>query len=433
MTFEFRLPDLGEGMDSGEIVEWLVTVGDFVREDDRLVEIQTDKAIVELPSPHTGTVLSLGGKAGDTVPVGEIIAVIGEPEESPAMAPPGPVTATKPAPPAVPSAAAPQPAVTDDAPPVTSASHAAAPRPAPASTAGSPISRPLASPAVRGAAREMGIDLVTITGSGPGGRIVREDLDRAAGGEQGADATAPAPHTAPSRADEVVPLRGTRRVIARNMTLSWQTIPHIIDFREADTTALTEMRKALQARAEQAGQARLTMMPLLAKIAATVVRHHPSLNASLDDDREEITYHAAVHLSVAISAPGGLVTPVIRDADSKSVLQLAEEMAALTAAARGRHLTPAQLDGGTFTVNNYGALGSPLSTPIIRPGQAANLGFGRVTDKAVVREGQIVARPMMGISCSGDHRIMDGEHLASFCNDLIAAIENPLLLLAELA
>jgi pyruvate dehydrogenase E2 component (dihydrolipoamide acetyltransferase) len=246
-----------------------------------------------------------------------------------------------------------------------------------------------------------------------------------------------APAAAPARGDELIPLRGIRRTIARNMTESWQTVPHIVDFREVDATALLAARRDLRARAEADGDEELagalTMMPLLAKIAATAALRHPGVNSSVDMESEEITRHGAVHLSIATSTSDGLLTPVVRDADRKSVSQIAREIAALAAGARSRSLSREQLTGGTLTVNNYGALGSPLSTPIIPPGQSANLGFGRIQERPLVRDGEIVARPVLGLSCSGDHRVLDGADLAAFVNDVVTAIANPVLLLAELA
>jgi pyruvate dehydrogenase E2 component (dihydrolipoamide acetyltransferase) len=232
-------------------------------------------------------------------------------------------------------------------------------------------------------------------------------------------------------------MRGLRRTIARNMTQSWQTIPHIVDFREVDASGLIATRRDLRAKAEASGDEELartlTMIPLLAKIAATAALSHPGVNASVDMEREEITHHGAVHLSVATSTPDGLLIPVVRDADRKSVAALAREIAVLAEEARARRLGREQLTGGTLTVNNYGALGSPLSTPIIPPGQAANVGIGRIQERAVVRDGEIVARSVLGLSCSGDHRILDGADLAAYVNDVCAAIENPVLLLSELA
>ena len=424
MAFEFRLPDVGEGIDAAEIVRWLVGVGDRVAEDDALVEVQTDKATVELPSPYAGTVLRLGGAPGDIVAVGGLLALVGEPSDA-ERAVPG-------AEPAVRAGNGSQPARGELPGAVRGGSELV-----------TPAGRRLASPAVRRAARELGVDLATVAGSGPGGRILRQDLELLhrdeARPQRGAAASpvTPAPHGIPSlrapREDEVVPLRGTRRVIAQNMTRSWRTIPHIIDFREVDTSALASLREKLNHRFEAEGRPRVTLMPILAKIASSVVRRHRSLNASFDEEHELITYHGPVHLGVATSAAGGLVVPVLRDADRKSLVEIADELAMLADAARNRRLSAAQLTGATFTVNNYGALGSTLATPIIAPGQSANLGFGKITTKPVVEAGEIVARPVLSLSCSGDHRVMDGLELAAFCNEIVSAIEDPALLLADLA
>lgn len=447
MAFEFRLPDVGEGIDAAEIVRWFVDVGDTVAEDDPLVEVQTDKAIVELPSPRAGTVLSLGGAPGDVVAVGEPLARLGgtpagESEGAGAPRAPGAANGSRDAPSAPRSGS---PAAVDGlGGPQGPAADSGAPAPVARDGAGtaSPVDRPLASPAVRRAARERGVDLAAVAGSGPGGRVLRQDVE-------GLGSAAARPHhesvvagTGPARdgarrvraprEDEVVALRGTRRVIAQNMSRSWRSVPHIIDFREADTSALASLRAKLNHRFEAEGRSPITLMPILAKIATSVVRRHRALNASFDEEREQITYHGAVHLGVATSAPEGLVVPVLHDADQKSLAELADELAVLTRAARDRKLSPVQLSGGTFTVNNYGALGSTLATPIIVPGQSANLGFGRVATKPVVDGGEIVARPVMALSCSGDHRVMDGLELAAFCNDVVAAIEDPALLLADL-
>ncbi|HLM30043.1 MAG TPA: dihydrolipoamide acetyltransferase family protein [Solirubrobacterales bacterium] len=441
MAFDFHLPDVFEGTATAEIVEWKVAVGDEVKEDQPLVDVETDKAVVTIPCPTDGVVLELRGELGETMPVGELLAVFGERgelaqagagaaepvEASAAEAHPTRETAALAGAPAAPREGAGQ---GNGAPvsPVEAASAAAL-------AAG----RPLASPAVRKLARERGVDLASVTGSGPAGRIVREDVLAAAGPQAppAREAEAPAPAAAPARGDEVIPLRGIRRTIARNMTESWQTVPHIVDFRDVDATALLAARRDLRARAEADGDEELakvlTMMPLLAKIAATAALRHPGVNSSVDMEREQITRHGAVHLSVATSTSDGLLTPVVRDADRRSVTEIAREIAALAAAARSRSLSREQLTGGTLTVNNYGALGSSLSTPIIPPGQSANLGFGRLQERALVRDGELDAAPVLGLSCSGDHRVLDGADLASFVNDVVAAIENPVLLLAELA
>jgi len=420
MAFEFKLPDVGEGIAAAEIIEWHVAVGDEVKEDQPLVDVETDKALVTIPCPTDGVVLELRGEPGEMVPVGELLAAFGDRSESEQVGA-GASRTTE--------AGADQadggPARADGAPASPTATATAA-----AQAAG----RPLASPAVRKLARERSVDLGSVAGSGPNGRIVREDVESA--GPRAPET--PAPTAAePARGDEVVPLRGIRRTIARNMTQAWQSIPHIVDFREVDATALLATRRDLRAQAEAAGDEELaralTMMPLLAKIAATAALRNPAVNSSVDMEREEITRHGAVDLSVAMATPDGLVTPVVRDADRKSVSAIGREIAALAQAARSRRLTPEQLRAGTLTVNNYGALGSPLSTPIIPPGQAANLGFGMLQERAVVRDGELVPCTVLGLSCSGDHRVLDGADLARYVNDVVAAIENPVLLLSELA
>ena len=448
MPFEFRLPDVFEGTAEAEIVEWKVAVGDDVREDQPLVDVETDKAVVTIPCPTDGVVLKLSAEPGEMLPVGGLLAVFGDRSE--AVEGGGDAPMEKPVSAAYPTresaGLAGAPAAAEAGParardperaPVAGDGAMLGP-PTAAAAAAAAVGRPLAAPAVRKLARERGIDLGALPGSGPGGRIVREDV-LAAGAAPAAGRGEAAPAGVPEapRADEVVPLRGLRRTIARNMTQSWQTVPHIVDFREVDATALIETRRDLRGRAEASGDeelaAALTLMPLLAKIAATAALRHPGVNSSLDMEREEITRHGAVHLSVATSTPDGLLIPVVRDADRKSISTIAREVAVLVEAARARRLGREQLTGGTLTVNNYGSLGSPLSTPIIAPGQSANLGFGRLQERPVVRDGEIVVGPVLGLSCSGDHRVLDGADLAAYVNDVCAAIENPVLLLAELA
>jgi pyruvate dehydrogenase E2 component (dihydrolipoamide acetyltransferase) len=470
VAFEFRLPDVFEGTAEAEIVEWKVAVGDEVKEDQPLVDVETDKAVVTIPCPTEGVVLKLTGEPGEMLSVGALLAVFGDRSESVEEGEAAPIEEPTAQEPAAQEPAAPEPAGAGL--PRETGSLAGAPAAAgdggkaaqrggdggtPSGVAGSPAAaasaaaqaagRPLASPAVRRLALERGVDLGSLSGSGPAGRIVREDVlaAGAATAAAGPDIAAPAgpeveaPAALPGarREDEVIPLRGLRRTIARNMTQSWQTVPHIVDFREVDASALITTRRDLRARAEASGDEELaralTMMPLLAKIAATAALQHPGVNSSVDMEREEITCHGAVHLSVATSTADGLLVPVIRDADRKSIPAIAREIAMLAEAARARRLDRQQLTGGTLTVNNYGALGSPLSTPIIPPGQSANLGFGRLQERAVVRDGEIAVRPVLGLSCSGDHRVLDGADLAAFVNDVCAAIENPLLLLSELA
>jgi pyruvate dehydrogenase E2 component (dihydrolipoamide acetyltransferase) len=400
MATEFRLPDIGEGIAEAIVIEWHVSVGQDVREDDPMVDVQTDKAIMHIPSPVTGTVSRLAAAEGDVVPVGEVLIVFDAGEL--------------------------QRDVVEDA----AAAPAAAPEPT-ASVAG-----PLASPAVRKLARDAGVDIAAVVGTGPGGRVLREDI------EAPASVGAPPPGTAQEDgasprapvAGRVVPLRGRRRIVAESLSEAWRTIPHVMDFREVDVSSLLAARHALKARAERRGDAELatalTPFALIAKIVAAVAAKHPALNASVDMDRKEISYHGQVDLNVAVSAPDGLVAPVIRNADAAGVEELARAIARLALAAREQRLEPAELSGGTITVSNYGALGSPLGTTIIQPRQSASVGFGRIQDKPVVRDGVVVVRPVMAINCAGDHRVIDGAELQGFVNELVLLMEEPVLVLS---
>ncbi len=426
----FRLPDVGEGIDAAEVVAWHVAAGDEVREDQPLCDIQTDKAIVALPCPTTGTVSELCADVGDTVAVGAVLAVFAPDVRDVRASGSGQRRAPLGA------------GAGGDAATATDGAGVAAPP------------RPLASPATRRRARELGIDLATVAGSGPHGRILREDVEDAAAAPPAsappASAAAqelaappahsarpahPAPPTpAAPPADEIVPLTGTRRAIARSLTRAWQMIPHIIDQRQVDATALLAARRALKAAAadDEPLAGALTMTPLLVKIAATALRRHPRANAAVDLEREEITLYGQINVGIAVAAPDGLVVPVIHDADRKSVHEIAREAADLTRAARERRLRPDQLSGLTFTVNNYGGLGIWLGTPIIPPGTVCNLGLGRVEDTPVARDGQVVVRPILPVACSGDHRLLDGDTLAAFVSDVIRLVEEPALLLGEL-
>jgi pyruvate dehydrogenase E2 component (dihydrolipoamide acetyltransferase) len=427
MPLEFRLPDVGEGIDAAEILEWRVAAGDEVREDQPLVEIQTDKSIVVIPVPTTGTVLELRAAVGDSLPVGQVLAVFEPAAKAAAGALPENSSATAPL-------------------------LAAAPRRVAAVAANgattTPAGRPLASPATRKLARDRGVDLAAVSGSGPGGRVLREDVEQAVRGAEPAAPGAAAPvdgHGGTSQppvqapapgSDQVVALKGTRRAIARTLTRAWQEIPHVIDYREVDGTALVALRRALKARAVKAGDEALakamTITPLVVKMAAVVLARHPYVNASVDLEREEITLRGNYNIGVAMAAPAGLVVPVVHHADAKTVAEIAIEIASLADAARENRLTPAQFADGTFTVNNYGGLGIWLGTPIIPPPQVANFGIGRMEDRAVVRDGEIVVRPIIPLAVSGDHRILDGHTLAYFVTDMAELMERPDLLVGEL-
>jgi pyruvate dehydrogenase E2 component (dihydrolipoamide acetyltransferase) len=409
-TLEFRLPDVGEGIATAEIIAWQVAEGDHVREHQDLVEIQTDKATVVIPSPATGVVTRLCAAEGDSLDVGAVLAVI-EPEGA-----------------------------------GSNGDEAAAPARV---TRQARVTRrarlPLAAPTTRRLAREMGVALEGVAGSGPHGRIVREDVERAAGGgapvpapatpEPAAPRAAPAPRTPPAPG-EVLPLRGVRRAIAHALTRAWQEVPRVIDYREVDATALLRARKSLKQRALQRGDEALahalTPTPLIVRAAVLAARDNPYVNASIDLEREQITLHRHCHVGIATAGPDGLTVPVIHDADRRSLAEIALEIVALSRAARERRLSPEQLAGPTFTVNNFGSLGTWMGTPIVRPPEVVNLGVGAIRDRVVAVDGAPVVRPTLVLAVAGDHRVLDGDTLAAFVSQVAALLEDPVLLFEDL-
>lgn len=418
---EFRLPDVGEGLSEGEIVQWHVQPGSTVTRDQVLVDVETDKSIVELPSPVNGVVARLGAEIGDVLQVGAVLVVL-ETTEKPAaevrdaQAAAGPVSHA--AAPAAPSSPEPVPAD----PPVE----------APAAGVRSP--RVLASPSTRKLALERGIDLSKVTGSGDGGRITKDDVLRFT--EAPAPAAPfrpvgvdPGPPAAPvASSDEVVPLRGLRRQIARTMTQSWTEVPHITEFREVDATGLVAARALLRPRLERDGVA-FTYLPLLVKAVVATLREHPKFNASVDMTAETISYRARWNIGLATTTDDGLIVPVLKDADTRSLSDIAKQIELLAGAARDRTVTVDQTSQGTFTVTNFGTFGGWIATPIIRPPEAAIAGFGRIRDAVVARDGVPVVRPMLPLSVSADHRLIDGNDMGGFLNTLIGYLTDPVLML----
>jgi pyruvate/2-oxoglutarate dehydrogenase complex dihydrolipoamide acyltransferase (E2) component len=397
VSVEFRLPDVGEGIAGAEILEWLVAEGDRVEEHQDIVQIQTDKAVVEVPSPATGVVARLCAAEGDTVEVGAPLVVIDAAGE-----------ATPPAPPQV--------AVSREASPQVAASGEAP---------------PLAAPSTRRLAREMGVDLNGVDGTGPGGRIRPEDVERAAespGGER--------PGVGEAATPEVLPLRGTRRTIAQTLTKAWLEVPRVIDYREVDATALQRSRAALQRRARERGDEALakalTPAPLIVRAAVQAATNHPYVNASIDMQAETITLHRHYNVGIAAAGPDGLTVPVIHDADKRGLADLAREIASLAQAARERRLKPDQLAGATLTVNNFGSLGTWLGTPIVRPPEVVNVGAGAIRDRVVAVDGEPVVRPTLVLCVAADHRVLDGDTLAAYVTEVAALLEDPVLLFEEL-
>ncbi len=418
--FDFLMPDVGEGLSEAEIVEWIVAVGDLVAEDQPVVVVQTDKAVVDIPAPAAGRLVAQAAAVGEIVLIGSTLFRIDAAGAVPDLGGHGPATvpATTPAPSMVQAVA-------------------------PALTAPAPILKPKATPATRKRALDLGVVLAAVAGSGPGGRITTADVETAAADARtsqpavatGATSTTgrrSSPAAAPPRpvgADRVEPLRGTRRQIARAMTESWTTIPHVTEMREVDATELIRAHRSL--RDHLAGRdVKLTLLPLFVAASAAALREHPNFNASLDYDNELITYRARCNIGIAMSTDEGLVVPVIHDADLLSIEEIAQRIDALTTAARARALTLDQLSGGTFTISNYGSYGTWMGTPIIRPPEAAIVGFGRARDTVVAHEGQPIVRPTLPLAVSADHRLNDGHHLGAFVSTIERYLTNPVLLLA---
>jgi len=394
MEIELRLPDVGEGIAEGEIVRWLVAEGDRVAEDDLLVEVLTDKADVEIPSPVAGTLVRIVAQPGQVVPVGGVMAILevsaeagsptGGPTERPA--PNGPTGPT---------------------PPASS----------PAGRRGGDV---LAVPAVRRLARELGVEISSVRGTGPDGRVTEQDVRAAAGQLPGA---APAPVPGAPRAEgERIPFRGRRRMAARKMTRSKSTIPHALLVDEADATNLLAMREELRRIGEREG-VRITVLPLILRAVVSALERNPAINASLDEERGEIVRWKRYDLGVAVDAEEGLVVPVIRDAGRKTVVELAREVERLAEKARSGTLDPSESSGSTFTVTSIGSIGGLFSYPVINPPEAAILGVHKIVRRPVVREEEIVASDRMYLSLSFDHRLIDGGTATRFLNDLVSRIE----------
>jgi len=400
-SYEVKLPDIGEGVAEGEIVRWLVKPGDAVKEDQPLVEVMTDKASVEIPSPRTGTIEALLVEEGAVIPVGSVlvrIAVAGggtAPVAASVAAHASAGTTTMPAKPAV-----------------------AAP-----ATGGARVE---ATPAVRALAKELGVALEKVAGSGPGGRITAEDVKAAVGGGAAAAAlgTAPAEPAPTSRDETRQPLRGLRRKIAEHMRRSLSTAAQFTFVAECDFTALVEHRAQHAAAAGSAG-VKLTYLAYVFRALPFVLRQFPLLNCSLDDAAGEIVLKQRYHLGLATSTDEGLTVPIVHDADRKRLFALAREIDRLATAAREHKLKLEELQGGTFTVTSTGAKGGVLATPILHHPQVAILGVHAVTKKPAVVNGQIVARDLGNLSLSLDHRVVDGAVGADFLYALIDRLQTP--------
>ena len=426
-THTIKMPDIGEGIAEVELVAWHVKPGDSIVEDQALADVMTDKANVEIPSPVAGTVLSLGGDVGQTLAVGsELIRIevvdTGKtpkrpsPDQSPARVPPmAPARAATPA-------ATPQKA----APSAASARQMSAVADAPRSASG-PAERPIASPAIRRRAWELGLELNGMPGSGLGGRVMQADLDAAAEkrGSAAQRQTAAALPTGVAREDEqAIPVIGVRRKIAQKMQDAKRRIPHFSYVEEVDVTELEVLRARLNARWREQ-RAKLTLLPFLVRAVVAAVREFPQVNARFDDEVGIVTRHGAVHVGIATQTEVGLMVPVLRHAEALDLWAVAAEIDRLAKGARGGKMTRHELSGSTITITSLGALGGIVTTPIINHPEVAIVGVNRIVERPMMRAGAVVARQMMNLSSSFDHRVVDGIDAARFVQVIRALLEVP--------
>ncbi len=431
-VYIIKMPDIGEGIAEVELVEWHVAPGDTVHEDQVLADVMTDKATVQVPSPVNGTVLELGGRVGEVMPVGsELIRLEveggGVAEEPAAEA--APALKASPEPKAAPESL---PASEPEPEPVPEHVEEKAPTPAKRPQG----SRPLASPAVRRRALDEGIDLRLVPGTGPVGQVTHEDLDRwlQNGGQTPAAVVAGTsggmPVFARREGVEDVPVVGLRRKIAQKMQQSKRNIPHFTYVEEIDVTELEALRKQLNQRWGDS-RGRLTMLPFLARAMVAALRDFPQMNARYDDEKGVVQRYAPVHLGVAAQTDAGLMVPVLRHAESYDLWALASEVRRLAQEVRSGTAKRDELSGSTITLTSLGALGGIVSTPVINHPEVAIVGVNRVVERPMVMDGAIVIRKMMNLSSSFDHRVVDGMHAAEFIQSIRAYLECPSLLFVE--
>jgi 2-oxoisovalerate dehydrogenase E2 component (dihydrolipoyl transacylase) len=424
MRYVFKTPDLGEGTTQAEIVEWRVKIGDVVREDEPIADLMTDKATVEISSPVHGTIVALHGAPGETMAVGSELVVFDIAGDAPAE------DSAKSAAPATAPEAPPSAEAKDAPPPAAPAIDRPQPSPtlqsAQAFATRTPGEKPVASPAVRHRAAELGIALAFVPGSGPGGRILQDDLDAfvAAKGD-----TANNGASAARRDDSVEEIKiiGLRRKIAERMQDAKRRIPHIAYVEELDVTALEDFREHLNAR-HAATRGKLSLLPFLMRAMVRSLAKFPQVNAHFDDAAGIVRRYGAVHIGVATQTPAGLVVPVVRHAEALDIWESAREIARLANAARDGKASRVELTGSTITISSLGALGGIVSTPVINSPEVAIVGVNKIVERPVVLRGQIVVRKMMNLSSSFDHRIIDGWDAASFIQEIKAGLEQPALL-----
>jgi pyruvate dehydrogenase E2 component (dihydrolipoamide acetyltransferase) len=418
----FNVPDLGEGLEDAEIVEWKVAEGDSVELNQPLVEVNTAKALVEIPSPFAGTVLTLHGADGDVVKVGQPLAtfdVAEQPAEEPSEGG-GPKREAVLVGYGVDQEAAPK-RRRRLRPPGERATPAARAEPSgDGPSAPARERRGRATPPVRRLARERGVDLATVPGTGPEGRITREDILKAAGAAGPAEGEETAAPT-PGPGDERIPVRGVRRLIAEKMARSWREIPHVTTLHPLDATWVEALRTELS---EEAGT-KVSGLAVIVRALMEVCREHPPLNSSFDAESHEIVLRRTYHVGIAADTERGLVVPVVRDADRKGIVTLAREIAEVVARTREGRASPDDLTGSTITVTNYGVFGSMAGTPIINYPEAAILGIGAIRTQPMAVNGRVEARPGLTLALSFDHRALDGADADRAMRDLVGILESP--------
>lgn len=453
MSFELKLPNLGEGIESGDVLEILVSEGDTIQQDDGLLELETDKATVTVPAEKGGVVQKIHVAEGDSVAVGAVIVTLAEAGGGAAESASEPKAETETPPSKAPETQAPaseppssQPAAAEPKAPAESSPAPAAPSSAPpvASPAVSSLGDVPAGPAVRRFAREVGVDLRTVSGTGPHGRILREDILRVVREGSQRAAAAAQPSAAPtasagspgSQPDGFGPVRAEklskiRRTIAEKMHESWRTAPRVTNFDDADVTELETLRKGSKAQYAAEG-IKLTSMPFLIKAVAMALKAHPVINASIDLEAGQILYKEYINVGIAVDTDRGLVVPNLRNADRLAIPDIARQLGRMADSVRNNNFSIEDLRGGTFTISNLGAIGGTYSTPIINVPETAILLVGRTRKMPVVIDDEIRIRQMMPLSLSYDHRLIDGAAAARFLNDVIAFLEAPSRLLLAL-
>jgi len=442
--FEFKLPDIGEGVAEGEIVNWLVQAGDDVTENQEMVEVMTDKATVTIGAPKAGKVSELRFKVGDTVPVGQVLVVFETGGEAAAAAAPVAAHAA-----AAPAARAPAPKSEG---PVASAvgdireslPGMAAPTPA-AKSGGSDYyaEKPLAAPATRKLARELGVDLRRVEPSGSAGRVTREDVERSVNGAAAPAASAaaeapaakapPAPAAPPTKqaTDERVPIRGLRKRIFESMARSKHTAAHFHYVDEVDVGPITALKDRSKPFAEKAG-VKLTFLPFLVKAVVAALKRHPRLNSNIDESAMELVVRKSYDIGIATSTEAGLIVPVVRGCDRLSIIEIAREIDRVARAARDGKSQKEDLGGSSFTITSLGKLGGLIAPPIINYPEVGIMGVHAIKRKPVVRGDEIVIGEVMNLSWSFDHRIIDGDVGANFAQEIISYLHEPDRLIVEM-